>query len=439
VIESYSSDLSPTLISDVKHLSDSLSDIGSSVETLTVHSEREPPTSLNVSGGDTLYGPDKTYTTALGSILETSIQFPMRGHAASVILGGSSLSVPKLSTSARVDSRYPVIMHINVISPSGDTNTEIDTSLIGEDNLKNPELYGIDVQDDSGVYTLTFPDDISCVDIIRTRGLLSTSTSLTASYRTAATFTSLLPGHVDREEETLILNISEGFVEDAPYPLFYIRNGRDVYVADGGELTLIKGRTPSSSLVSGEYIVVRERVIYRGEVKVQGATSVYKRDSSYVVDNLLTEGDVIINDRGEQSLVISDGSVLGQAGSGRLVYSSKKRLSDAISQVGDRPKTIDTSGQIDNVTLAELYEYIRQAEVYISSVRRCCAEIATLPSEYPLVNEIIRFHRKMGYDRASDLLSSLKIDEYMNLLESDSSYEAMLAEHTKTLQVKVVT
>lgn len=433
VIESYSSSDFADLKTGLTSIYAALLDIDDLVKRISAHGALDPPVSSDVEG------PDPVYLTAEGPVNETRVNTPISGDEVSVILNGAGLTLPALTATAQVDKRYPVTMYINVLSVTGDANVRIDTSKIGEDDSRNPELYNIDVTEDGDVYTLSFPRDISCVDIIRSRGLLSQRTSMTRAYRTAASIMALLPGKVQRDREDLTLSISEGYVEDAPYSLFYIEQGRDVYVVDEGEVTLIKGRTPASSLASGTYAVVRETVSYSGEVLVQGSDVEYIREGAYVLNAVMDTGDSLVNDRGQVALVSEEGTVSSHIGSGKIVYATQSRLLSSVSRVTDAPQAVDISKQIDNDKLAEVYDFLTLAEAYIDSVTLCCEELSPMPVEYPIVTDIMRMHRVFGYDRAADLIADLMFDEYLSVSESEASYESMLAEHTKTLQVKVLT
>ena len=202
---------------------------------------------------------------------------------------------------------------------------------------------------------------------------------------------------------------------------------------------MIKGRAPASSLASGEYVISRESVTYKGKVLLQGADVRHRRGSGYVQSTVLERGDVLVNDQGKTALVMEEGSVSENIGSASLLFSSQIRLRNSVALVELTPDQVDMSSQVNNEKLAEIYEYTTRVENYVSSVRRCCDSVASLPVEYPIVNEMIRLHRRTGYDRAADLISELMLDDYMSVSESESSYESMLAEHTKTMQVKVLT
>ena len=162
-------------------------------------------------------------------------------------------------------------------------------------------------------------------------------------------------------------------------------------------------------------------------------------EEAYVEDVNLDEGDEIINDLGQVAVVSREGNLSRHVGDGRLVYATQSRLLRSTSDVSSAPEIENVHKKIDNDRLSEIYEYTSLVSTYINSVIRCCDELASMPVEYPIVTDIIRLHRRMGYDRAADLLSELMFDDYESVSESESSYESMLAEHTKTLQVKVVT
>ena len=439
VTESYANIKSGNVRSNVESLNVSLSQLVEFTKRLEAHAHLDTPVSPDVQEEDTLYSPERVYETTEGAVLETSVQMPASGREFSIILDDSSVLIPELVATALIDKRYPVVMHLNIVEPAGDSNIQVDTAYIGEDDVRNPELYGVDVAEEDGVYTLTFPLNISCVDIIRSRGLLSPRTSMTRAYRTAASLTTLLPGKINRNVEEVDLQIEDEYVENAPYALFYIENGRDTYVVSDGDILLIKGKSAASSLSSGKYTVVTETVTYRGRAIVQGSEVAYTVDSSYMRDTALGEGDIIVNARGESAVVAQDGSLSRYIGSGSLIYSTQTRLKNSVSYVGDAPKGINVSGEIDNDKLVKIYDFTISAEDYIKKVSRCCREIGSMPVEYPIVTDLIRMHRKMGYDRAADLLSDLMIDEYLSVSESEASYESMLAEHTRTLQVKVLT
>ena len=437
--ESYSSSISPDIKGQVESLEASILNIDELINRLRDHSLSKPLSSPDVTDEDTLYGPSEVYDTVEGDVLETDIQMPVSGKTLSLIISGTSLILPELTLTARVDTRYPVTMYINIVTVAGEENVEVDTSQVGRDSVKNPEIYDVEVVESEGVYTLTFPSEVSCIDIVRSRGLISQSASTTREYRTASSLTSMMPGNIQRTREVINLDISESFVEDAPYTLFYIHEGRNTYVVDEGNVVLIKGRAPASSLASGEYVISRESVTYKGKVLLQGADVRHRRGSGYVQGTVLERGDVLVNDQGRTALVMGEGSVSESIGSASLLFSSQIRLRNSVALVDLTPGQVDMSSQVNNEKLAEIYEYTTRVENYVSSVRRCCDSVASLPVEYPIVNEMIRLHRRTGYDRAADLISELMLDDYMSVSESESSYESMLAEHTKTMQVKVLT
>ena len=439
VIESYAGKVSTDLKPQLDSLHEEVSNIEGLVDRIKAHGALDPPSSSDVSDEDTLFSLNQVYRTTEGSVTETSVAMPISGEEISVIIDDSSVTLPELTATAVIDKRYPVVLYINILRAAGDENIQIDTSKIGKDDSSNPELYGVDIVEDNNTYTLSFPRDISCVDIIRSKGLLSTNTSMTRAYRTAASLTSLLSGSIRRIQESMALQITEQYVEDAPYTLFYIYNSGDVYVVDEGDITLIKGRTPASSLTSGTYTIVRESVAYSGKALVQSGDVTHTREEAYVEDVNLDEGDEIINGLGQVAIVTREGNLSRHIGEGRLVYATQSRLLRSTSDVSSAPEIENVHKKIDNDRLSEIYEYTSLVSTYINSVIRCCDELASMPVEYPIVTDIIRLHRRMGYDRAADLLSELMFDDYESVSESESSYESMLAEHTKTLQVKVVT
>ena len=439
VTESYSSREFGNLTTDLKSLYTELSNIEGFVSRTRLHASMAPIDSPDVSSEDTLYRSDGVYSTTEGSVIETSVEMPIGGEEVNILVNNFNFVIPKLTATATIDKKYPVIMYINVLSITGDKNVLIDSSKVGEDDNRNPEFYNIEVAEEDGIYTFSFPQEISCVSIIRSRGLLSKETSMTQAYRTAASLTALLPGKIRRSEESMDLVITEEYVEDAPYSIFYLHSGDNIYVVDDGNIVLIKGRTPASSLISGTYTIVREFVDYGGKILVQGSNNVtYKKADTYVEGTSLNAGDAIVSDQGKIAYVSEDGSMTDHVGSGKLVYTTHLRMTSSLAGVPSLPKSVSIRGQIDNDKLVEIYEFTSQVSNYINSVVRFCDGIASMPIEYPIVTDIIRMHRRMGYDRAADLLSGLLFDEYMDVTESESSYESMLAEHTKTLQVKVM-
>ena len=377
-----------------------------------------------------------------GRTISSSVATPFANQEANLVISGTVVTVPKKAIELVVDSRFSVTFFITYYEGAVEETVQVNSSSLGIDSSADPTLYGAQYAQTGDVITITFDDTVTTIYVIPSRGVKSlnntlNTTTFNQSHFLASDLARVTKGSILTHSEVKLVTFNQGVVTSNVPSRCVLTDGVHEYACIDTQLTLIKGYQKAMDLTDGEYTVRTESVSFTTDVTAYHTDVVKEKEEGSVVNTNLDKGDIIYSDK-ERAEVTRTG--LGARATfikdpKGFTFSSRSRIKRALSLIEQEVPSLPADVHTRE---SEVYEALIAVESYIDEVLVAMQQIASLTVEYPIIIEINRMHRRVGYDRAADLLSTIDIDAYLALEEHEASYDSFLADTTKTLQVKVM-
>ena len=426
-----------TLLSEIRESIDVQKEY---VESLRVLSESVPPPSTSLTE-DTGYS-EKSITIRRGAVTRSSIKFPVANEVFNIIIGGVPFGVPKKQIELRADVNFPVTFYVIRTEGSSESVRSVSTAFIDKDSTLNPELYGATVSESDGIYTLTFDDTVSTIHVIPSRGTrgimpVLNDISFNQTHFTAKEVSRFIGGSPICTRYLQDIEIENGIVTNQVPDRFIFTDGKNEYACIHKVIYLIVGTVLPVNLQSGTYSARLESLDLTNNVSTSNTEVVKEEEDAIIDETNLSEGDVIISDKLKSEIIKSGqgAKTIYHDDPKDFIFSTLNTLVLALSFLDIDPPTL--VGDVKN-NESKAYEELSELEDYMEEIEFVALKLSPLAVQQPFLIEIERNHSRLGYDRALDLLRSLKIEEYMSLTEEQGSYASYLADATRTLQVKVM-
>ena len=378
----------------------------------------------------------------------TSIKLPLPSAELNILTPQAHYFLDELTKSFIFDASAGSISGVSVYSVGG---VEASSRFILSTEQQDYGDAGIHIDWSAGVFTVS--ESVRCITLdnnapARKSGLLQNLSGRPLAYRTVSEVAYILaaePTVLDYIDE---ISVQGGVLEgraDLVGSVVLIE-GSSYVIEEGGKMCTFVASTPASDL-SGTYQAnIRVYTVDAvGQVSVLGevdATANYSSvDLSTVSakrgDYLVSAGDIVgvIREAGEGARAEMLPGYSGEAIS--IVAETYTRLGDFISELPLR----EYQSLLDKVESRQEFTYTAETCNKINSILdslESSAKGLTCPSNVSRVwSDLTTLHTRAGLDRASDILSEARINQYLSLGSEEGSYASLLSSVSEDLIVEV--
>jgi hypothetical protein len=378
----------------------------------------------------------------------TSIALPLPSAEVSILTPQAHYLLAEAPRSFSFDASVGIISGVAVYYASaGEASSRFVLSSEQQD-YSEPGLY---VDWASGL--LTVGESVRCVTLdnnasARKSGLMQTLSGRPLAYRTISDVAYTLAAEPAVNNRVDSVFLQSGLLVGRPDlsgSIIHI-NDSSYVIEEGGSLCTFVSSTPSTDLdgtyqvnISSYEVAAVGQVIVLGEVRSNTQYSkvemgvVSAKTGDYVLESGRIAGVVVEAGEGavaEMSQVYTGGEV-------SIVAETYIRLRDFL----DEAPLLDYAVLLPDLASRESFTYTAETCSEISTILsdlESLAEALSCPSSVSKVwGNITTLHVRAGLDRASDILSEARIEEYLDLGAEGGSYASMLSSIAEDLIVEV--
>ena len=378
----------------------------------------------------------------------TSIKLPISSAELNVLTPQSHYFLDELSRNFSFDASAGTISGVSVYSMG---EVEASSRFILSTNQQDYSDAGIYVDWSAGVFTVS--ESVRCITLdnnaaARKSGLLQNLSGRPLAYRTVSEVAYILAAEPTTQNYIDNISIQEGVLEgraDLIGSVILIDDSSYV-IEEGGKMCTFVSSIPASDL-SGTYQAdIRTYTIDTvGQVSVLGevdSTANYNKvDLSTVAakrgDFLVNAGNIVgvIREAGEGARAEMLPGYSGEAVS--IVAETYISLGDFVRELPSREHQ-DLLAKVESrQEFTYTAETCSEMNIILNSLESLAKDL-TCPSNVSKVwGDITTLHARAGLDRASDILSEARVNEYLALGGEEGSYASLLSSISEDLIVEV--